>query len=76
MTTIPTDKRIHFLGGVFVSLAVGAFLGPRWGFAASVAVGIGKEVWDASHPGNTCDLWDAVATIGGGAVGSGLLMLL
>lgn len=73
---MPKDKIGHLRSGFLIALLVGAtsFLlglpGPLWfGFAAAAVAGVGKEiVWDWYLARGTPDIWDAAATIGGGAI--------
>lgn len=60
-----------------MSLAVSFFFGPLVGFLFSSVVGIVKEVaYDKLLGKGYFDIMDAVATSGGGALGSLLITLL
>ncbi len=63
------DKRLHFAGGAVVSGSVLQLTdNPKLAFAAGVAVGIGKEVWDTQNPGHTPSYKDAIVTFAGAAL--------
>lgn len=67
------DKRLHFAGGALVAGTTTLVTdSPRLGFAAGVAVGIGKEIWDTQHPGHTPSYKDAIVTIAGGALATSI----
>ena len=66
---IPADKIAHFAVGVCIFAAV-SWVSISWACVAFIAAAIGKEIYDSRHPDkHTADVWDAVATIAGGAVG-------
>lgn len=67
MIRIPTDKLIHFLGGMCICFIIGLFL-PILGLIATVLVGIGKEVYDHVSKKGTPEINDAIATILGGLI--------
>jgi len=74
---IEIDKQLHLLGGVFLAQTFGLWLGPLVGFLLATSVGLAKEIiWDGYFKQGTVDKWDAVATIGGGALGSASLLLV
>ena len=62
------DKRDHIVLGMVVYGTTRALGGtPAQAMAAAAIVGVGKEVYDHYHPANhSAEIWDAVATIGGG----------
>jgi hypothetical protein len=63
------DKALHFIAGVLI-FAVGHFASVLIGLGLVVLAAIGKEVYDyINRDKHTPDLWDAVYTIAGGAVG-------
>lgn len=65
---IPIDKQAHFLSGGFIAAIAWPF-GVVASIAAVLVAAVGKEVYDKLHPeSHTADIWDAVATIAGGAV--------
>jgi len=62
------DKQAHFFAGATIASTVTLYGGSAvWGLGACVVAAIGKELYDASGRG-TPDVWDAVATVLGGAV--------
>ena len=69
LDAIPADKVRHFAGGAVLTCALYVLGLPFWLAAAAViASALGKEAYDAAHPENhTSDLYDALATILGGA---------
>jgi len=67
--TLPLDKCLHFIVGVLI-YAVAHFVSPMIGIIAVGVAAVGKEIYDWFHRDkHTPDVWDAVATIGGGVVG-------
>lgn len=76
---IARDKIYHFIAGLITGLAAAWALhlagipsagAAGGGMLAGLAVGIGKEVWDAYHPPHVSDTLDAIATAAGAAVGA------
>lgn len=66
--SLPHDKALHIIVGVLV-YAVAHFVNPSVGMAAVVVAAVGKEVYDYMHKDkHTPDVWDAIATIGGGVI--------
>lgn len=75
---IPADKVMHLAAGALVA-AVLLLLGlsPADACCAALVVGILKELYDMRHRDvHTPDVWDAVATAGGGLLLVGLLLLI
>jgi hypothetical protein len=68
---IETDKLLHLLAGCTIAGAVHPF-GILAAVIALFIVGIGKEVYD-HFEGGTVDVYDAAATVWGGAVMLGWL---
>lgn len=68
---IPHDKLLHILGGLIVFIAALPFVGPAWALALATAVGALKELlYDLPRRDrHTPEVWDALATIAGGAAG-------
>jgi len=70
---IPPDKMSH--------LGVGAILGLSglwWGLCGLLPVvifAVGKELWDHAHPPHKAEVWDAIATVAGGLLSVGLILL-
>jgi len=69
-----TDKQLHFLGGVVLTLSVSLFFGGITGLIVAVMAGLLKEAYDSLGFG-TPDRWDAIATIAGGLLGFLLIMI-
>ncbi len=64
------DKIIHFLVGYAVSLTLGHMGYPKTGLAVGVAIGAGKEIYDARHPKNhKAEFADFAYTAGGSVIG-------
>lgn len=59
------DLVLHFLAGLLICGLVAYLTEPTLGFAAAMAAGIGKEIWDATGRG-TPDKLDVLATVAGG----------
>jgi hypothetical protein len=69
MTLPPQDKLAHFAAGVLI-YAIAHFISPVVGMIAVTVAAVGKEVYDYMNRNkHTPDLWDAVATLLGGAAG-------
>lgn len=61
---IPEDKVLHFLAGMIIAIVAYVVTSTPWvSVAATILVGIGKEIWDSKHDGHVADPWDAVVTI-------------
>jgi hypothetical protein len=68
MKKLPIDKQAHFFAGAAIASTITLYGGNAvWGLVVCVVAAIGKELYDATGRG-TLDVWDAVATILGGAV--------
>ncbi len=74
LAAIPGDKWAHLWIGTVLGLSA-LWLG--WLLAALpvISFAIGKEAWDSLRPGNKADVWDCFATLVGGALSIGLIML-
>jgi len=70
MKLIPLDKQAHALSGaVLVLLPVIASRPLWWGLLICLVAALAKEVYDRRHPDvHSCDVWDAIATVSGGAL--------
>ena len=69
-----TDKWLHFLVGGWLG-TLGCLVVPWWcALLAVLVAAVAKEVVD--HQTHPADVWDAIATCVGGAVGVGVAMLL
>ena len=62
---IDKDKLLHFVAGSLIYASTSWFLG-YYALVLVVVVAVGKEVYDHYYNG-TVDVWDAVATVLGGA---------
>jgi len=67
---VSLDKQAHALSGaILVLLPVITSRPLWWGLLICLGAALAKEVYDLRHPDHhTCDFWDAIATISGGAV--------
>lgn len=61
------DKILHMMGGCIIALVLMP-ISPQAAFFGAVFAGLGKEILDRVSGKGTPDAWDAVATIGAGAV--------
>lgn len=69
LNAIPADKVMHFASGVILFASI-QWISVPLACAAVVLAGLGKELYDMTRKDiHTPDIWDAVATILGGAVG-------
>jgi hypothetical protein len=69
LNKLPHDKALHFIVGVLI-YAAAHFISPVVGMIAVAVAAVGKEVYDyMNRDKHTPDLWDAVATVLGGAAG-------
>lgn len=68
LNTIPADKLAHFAGGAVLASA-GLMVGlPVWLVTyLLIVIALGKEAYDYFHPDHTPDVFDALATMLGGA---------
>lgn len=74
--TIPRDKLLHFVAGSICSAFVYVItLNLTLAIGASVILGIAKEVYDSRGHG-TVEVADAVATVGGGVVGTMIIRVV
>lgn len=70
LNSIPADKVFHFTGGTILFALALPFTGPVYAVAAVTIVGFAKEVYDSVNKDtHTPDIWDALATAAGGALG-------
>lgn len=68
LPSLPHDKAMHIIAGVLVYAAF-HFVSPLVGMVAVTVAAIGKEIYDyINRDKHTPDAWDAIATIGGGAL--------
>jgi hypothetical protein len=74
--TIPKDKLLHFVAGSICSAFIYAVSGNlTLAIGASALLGIAKEVYDSRGHG-TVEVADAVATVGGGIVGTMIIRVV
>ncbi len=73
MITIPPDKFGHFGIGAVLGLSC-LWLG--WlGVLPVIVLAAGKEAWDHAHPPHKAEFMDFLATMAGGALTFGLIVL-
>jgi len=66
---IPQDKKLHFMAGMLVTMAVSWSSYPI-ALIVLLLVAAGKEIMDSRDPENhTADIWDFIVTLFGGLVG-------
>jgi hypothetical protein len=66
LNKLPHDKALHVIVGV-LAYAAFHFVSPLVGLVAVAIAAVGKEIYDYMHRDkHTPDVWDAVATMGGG----------
>lgn len=63
---VPHDKAMHALVGLLLGF-LGLLHGPCVSVLLVVMAAVGKEVYDAHHPGHQADPLDALATVLGAA---------
>lgn len=75
---LPLDKQAHILGGLYIAtITFIATSNLLFAFLAAFAVAVLKEVYDYFHPkSHSCDIYDAIATAFGGAVGVLVIFLV
>ena len=73
---IAYDKKLHIIVGFFIGL-IGAYCSGSalFGFGLSCLAGLSKEVYDKVSGKGTVEGIDALATMFGGALGSGIYYL-
>jgi hypothetical protein len=70
LNAIPADKVAHFASGVVLYALTMPGLGLWYAMALVSVTAVTKELYDYMHRDiHTPDVWDAVATMAGGAVG-------
>jgi hypothetical protein len=70
LNSIPADKVLHFAAGAILFAAALPFIGATYALAFAVVAGFVKELYDALNKENhTPDIWDALVTSAGGALG-------
>lgn len=66
---MPEDKANHFIVGLYIFMLFGLLIHPIAGIAASFLAAVSKEIYDKLSGKGTPDIWDAIATSGGGFAG-------
>jgi hypothetical protein len=70
LSSIPADKVLHFAAGAILFAVALPFIGATYALAFAVVAGFVKELYDALNKENhTLDIWDALVTSAGGALG-------
>jgi len=70
LNSIPADKVAHFAAGVILFAVFLPFTGPQYALTLAVIAGFVKELYDGLNKENhTPDVWDALVTSAGGALG-------
>ena len=73
---MPKDKKLHIAAG-FIIGSIGACLwGAPFGFGLAVLAGLGKEVYDKISGKGTPEAFDSLATVVGGFIGAGIIILM
>ncbi len=72
---IPYDKKLHFIAGMLISLAVSIAINPTCGLLTSMVAGVVKEIKDYLDYGGP-DVIDCLATWLGGGVGYAVAMMM
>jgi hypothetical protein len=72
---IPYDKKLHFIAGLLISLAVSIAINPTCGLLTSMAAGVVKEIKDYLDYGGP-DVIDCLATWLGGGIGYAVAMMI
>jgi len=72
---IPYDKKLHFIAGLLISLAVSIAINPTCGLITSMVAGVAKEVKDYLDYGGP-DMIDCLATWLGGGIGYVIMMMM
>ena len=71
---LQTDKVLHFVGGVFLTVGFSIWVPPIPAAGLTCCVGLLKEVYDYMRPTkHTACIYDALSTAAGGLIGSVLL---
>ena len=71
---IPIDKQAHFYAGFGIAMAIGIY-SPLAGFCLSVIAGAAKEAYDKYSGTGTPDGADFAATVIGGVLGYGWIII-
>ena len=68
------DKTMHIIGGALFGGVVALLTDEPRAIAAGVLLAVAKEARDAPMPGHQCSAQDAIATLAGVALGTGLAL--
>ena len=69
------DKIYHLVAGFIISLIFG-LINPVLGLALAIIAGVGKEIYDKKIKKSVIDPLDAIATVVGGILGTGLAIVI
>ena len=70
LSSLPADKVLHFAAGAILFAVALPFIGATYALAFAVIIGFVKELYDALNKHkHTPDIWDALVTSAGGALG-------
>lgn len=72
---IPYDKKLHFIAGLLIFLAVSIAINPTCGLITSMGAGVAKEIKDYLDYGGP-DVMDCLATWLGGGIGYAVAMMM
>ena len=72
---IPYDKKLHFIAGLLIALAVSITINPTCGLITSAVAGVAKEVKDYLDYGGP-DVLDCLATWLGSWIGYAVAMMI
>jgi hypothetical protein len=72
---IPYDKKLHFIAGLLISLAVSIAINPTCGLITAMIAGVAKEIKDYLDYGGP-DVLDCLATWIGGGIGYAVAMMM
>lgn len=64
------DKLKHLVAGLVIGAATCSIFGFYAGVGVAALAGAAKEAWDHQNPPHVVDLFDFLATVAGGIIGS------
>ena len=70
-----TDKKLHIYAGFLISIIGACLWSALFGFGLACLAGLLKEIYDKVTGKGTVEGLDALATMFGGALGSGIYYL-
>ena len=74
---MPLDKKLHIIVGFVIGFLGAYFLrSAPFGFGLAVLAGLGKEVYDKISGKGTPEAFDSLATVVGGFIGAGIIILM